>query len=188
MAPVMSQMAICVSPTAPDADQLAREHVSRACNGEHHFEDARCLLLDDGAGHVHAVDHGRHGEEDGHDVAFPEGCFGITFDDAAVLFHLVGFKRNAVDEGICIGMIHSTAGQPRIEQSVIDCGFDTSCGDEVAGRWRGIGCGGRRPMRSVNPKEPVDGLGLEPGLQDSPCPRKLRGQLRLPAPSHLYLR
>jgi len=40
-----------------DSEDLAGHHLLGTDGGEHDFEDARCLLLDDGAGDVHAVEH-----------------------------------------------------------------------------------------------------------------------------------
>ena len=75
------------------ADELAGQHVAGLHGCQHHFEDARGLFLNDGAGDIHAVDHGGHGEQQGHDVALPERSLGVALDDAAVFLHLVGVDR-----------------------------------------------------------------------------------------------
>ena len=62
-------------------DELAGEHVAGLDGGEHDLEDAGGLLLNDGAGDVHAIDHGGHGEQQGHDVALPERGLGAALDD-----------------------------------------------------------------------------------------------------------
>jgi hypothetical protein len=51
-----TQMAICVSPTAPTPSSLPCQQIVRAGHGQHDLEDARALLFDDRAGHIHAVE------------------------------------------------------------------------------------------------------------------------------------
>ena len=45
------------------AQQLAGQQIAGLGHGQHHLEDARGLLLDDGAGHIQTVEHDGHGEQ-----------------------------------------------------------------------------------------------------------------------------
>ena len=96
-------------PDGAHADQLARQHVAGLGDRQHHFEDARGLFLDDGAGDVHAVNHGRHRKQNGHDVALPERGRGIALHDAAVFLHLEGLQMHAIDQLVGVVVRHAAA-------------------------------------------------------------------------------
>ena len=158
---LMSQMRICVSPTAPSANELAGQHVRRFDGGEHDFEDARGLFLNDGARHVQAVDHGRHGKQDRHDVAFPERGFRTGLYDGAVLLQLKGLDRDAFQQRLGFGRFHAGAFQPLVHEAVVQCTPEPCAGDEVAGGKRGISCRGHSYRLRFDGENAVDRFALQ---------------------------
>jgi hypothetical protein len=55
------------------ADQLSGQQIVGARDGEHDLEDARILLFDNGAGHIEAIEHDGHGEQESHQDGFVKG-------------------------------------------------------------------------------------------------------------------
>jgi hypothetical protein len=73
-----SQIAICVNPTAPTPISFPASMSPGFHRCEHHFKNARGLFLNNGARHVHAIDHGGHRKQQGHHIALPERGFRIA--------------------------------------------------------------------------------------------------------------
>jgi hypothetical protein len=102
-------MATWVRPT--DADDLAGHHLRRADGGQHDLEDARGLLLDDGAGDVHAIEHDDHvhqEEEDG-DTDFG-GLMVLVAREAS------GDDLNRLQHGVGVGRDDAAMGELLAQQ------------------------------------------------------------------------
>ena len=144
-----------------DAEDLSGHHLFGADGGEHDLEDARGLLLDDGAGDIHAVEHDDHVHEEeededtdfgglavlamgglgGADVDRLEDGVGVGGDDAAVgklLAHEDGGEGGGegASQGVLFGRPwgkdEGGTGRPRLG------GCGRGCDPEVAVEVAGI--------------------------------------------------
>ena len=149
-----------------DADDLAGHHLFGADGGEQDLEDARGLLLDDGAGNVHAIEHDDHVHEQEEDVDGDEAGGGV-----GVFACLCRVDLDGLHEGVDVGGDHALVGEALAHEHGAKGGSNGFLGADVACRAGGVGEAGTGVLAGSrgDPEIAVELFVGEHGVQRGAC-------------------